>query len=99
MIRSVRQRLHLRRVPTTMAVRRTTNKSHNKKLRRRREGLSTKAYEYGELKGAQVALFISYPERGTFYSYLSQQHLPWIHDVEHMVASTPASKQARARPR
>jgi hypothetical protein len=79
-----------------MAVRKSGVKSHNKKLRRRLEGLTTKAYEYGELDGTQVALFISYPKRGTFYSYLSEQGLSWIHDVENMVMSRqrlPASQQ------
>jgi hypothetical protein len=66
----------------TMAVRTATNKVHNKKLRRRREGLSTKCYEYGELDGVELALFVRYPKRGEFYSYMSSQHLPWMQEIE-----------------
>jgi hypothetical protein len=69
----------------TMAVRKGTNKTHNKKLRRRREGLSTKSYEYGELEGVELALFIFYPKRGDFYSYMSSQQLPWLHNIHTMV--------------
>ena len=80
-----------------MAARKTSNKIHNKihnkKLRRRREGLSTKAYEYGDLDGVELALFIRYPKRGDFYSYLSAQGLLWIQDVEKMVTKDPARQQ------
>jgi type II secretory pathway component HofQ len=68
-----------------MVVRKTSNKIHNKKLRRRREGLSTKSYEYGELEGVELALFVHYPKSGDFYSYLSKQQLPWLGDLENMV--------------
>jgi hypothetical protein len=54
-----------------MAVRKATNKVHNKKLRRRRDELSTKSYEYGELDGIELTLFIRYLKRGEFYSYMS----------------------------
>jgi hypothetical protein len=74
---------------TIMPVRKGTNKVHNKKLRRRREGLSTKCYEYGELDGVELALFIRYPKRGEFYSYMSCQQLPWLHDVYSMVLPAP----------
>jgi hypothetical protein len=69
-----------------MAVRKATNKAHNKKLRRRREGLSSKCFEYGELDGAELALFIHYPKRGDFYSYMSKQTLPWLNDVPAIVS-------------
>ena len=72
-----------------MAARKTTNKVHNKKLRRRREGLSTKCYEYGELDGVELALFVRYPKRGDFYSYLSRRELPWLRDVTKMVCHLP----------
>ena len=65
-----------------MTVRKATNKVHNKKLRRRREGLLTKAYEYGELDGVELTLFIRYPKRGEFYYYTSKEGLPWLRDVE-----------------
>jgi hypothetical protein len=68
-----------------MAVRKAINKMHNKKLRRRREGLSTKSYEYGRLDGVELALFICYPKREEFYSYMSNQQLPWLHDIHTMV--------------
>jgi hypothetical protein len=66
-----------------MAVHKGTNKVHNKKLRRRREGLSTKSYEYGELDGVELALFIRYPKRGEFYSssWLHRETLQ-VHVVE-----------------
>jgi hypothetical protein len=69
----------------TMTPRKPTAKTHNKKLRRRREGLSSKSYEYGELEGVELALFIRYPKRGEFYAYLSKEQLPWLKDVENMV--------------
>lgn len=69
-----------------MAVRKAINKAHNKKLRRRREGLSTKCYEYGKLDGAEVALFIRYPKQGDFYSYISRRELSWLQDVPAMVS-------------
>lgn len=72
-----------------MAVRKTTNKAHSKKLRRRRDGLSTKCFEYGELDGAELALFIRYPKRGDFYSYISRRGLPWLKDVAAMVSKRP----------
>ena len=72
-----------------MAARKTTNKVHNKKLRRRREGLSTKCYEYGELDGVELALFVRYPKRGDFYSYLSRRELPWLRDVTKLVCHLP----------
>ncbi|KAF3028717.1 hypothetical protein E8E12_000548 [Didymella heteroderae] len=68
-----------------MAIRKSTNKAHNKKLKRRREGLSTKCYEYGELDGVELALFVRYPKRGDFYSYLSSRELPWLPDVAQMM--------------
>jgi hypothetical protein len=70
-----------------MAISKATNKTHNKKLRRRREGLSTKCFEYGELGGVELALFIRYPMRGEFYSYMSSQQLPWLHNIHTMVIS------------
>ena len=72
-----------------MAVRKATGKAHNKKLRRRRDGLSTKCFEYGELDGAELALFIRYPKRGDFYSYISSRGLPWLQDVPAMVSRRP----------
>jgi hypothetical protein len=75
-----------------MAVRKATNKMHNKKLKRRREGLSTKSYEYGELDGVELALFIRYPKRGDFYSYMSSQQLSWLQDVHRMVVDTGATQ-------
>ena len=66
-----------------------TNKVHNKKLRRRREGLSTKCYEYGELDGVELALFVRYPKRGDFYSYVSRRELPWLRDVTKLVCHLP----------
>ena len=69
-----------------MATRRVSNKIHNKKLRRRREGLSSKCYEYGRLEGVELALFIRYPKRGDFYSYMSAKELPWMRDLEKMVS-------------
>ncbi|RAQ98766.1 putative patatin-like phospholipase [Stemphylium lycopersici] len=81
-------------MPVRRAPHKTHNKIHNKKLRRRREGLSSKAYEYGELDGVELALFIRYPKRGDFYSYLSGQHLPWIHNVHDMM-SHPKAKNER----
>jgi hypothetical protein len=68
-----------------MTARKIPTKIHNKKLRRRREGLSNKSYEYGELDGVELALFIRYPKRGDFYSYMSRKQLPWLQDVETMV--------------
>ena len=68
-----------------MATRKASNRAHNKKLRRRQEGLSTKCFEYGELDGAELALFIRYPKRGEFYSYISNPRLPWLKDVPAMV--------------
>lgn len=50
----------------TIAVRKTTNKVHNKKLRRRREGLLTKAYEYGELDGVELACSFAIQSAGSF---------------------------------
>ena len=73
----------------TMAVRKPTNKVNNKKLRRRREGLSTKCYEYGELDGVELALFVRYPKGGDFYSYMSRRELPWLRDVAKMVCCVP----------
>lgn len=70
-----------------MAVRKAASKAHNKKLRRRRDGLSTKCFEYGELDGAELALFIHYPKRGDFYSYISRRGLPWLQDVPAMVSA------------
>ena len=72
-----------------MAVQKGTNKVHNKKLRRRREGLSTKSYEYGELDGVELALFIRYPKRGEFYSYMSSPQLCWLQDISTMVILAP----------
>jgi hypothetical protein len=71
-----------------MAVRKATGKAHNKKLRRRRDGLSTKCFEYGELDGAELALFIRYPKRGEFYAYVSRRGLPWLQDVSTLVSQT-----------
>jgi hypothetical protein len=68
-----------------MAVRKGSNKMHNRKLRRRREGLFTKSYEYGELEGVELALFICYPKRGDFYSYMSSPKIPWLQDIYTMV--------------
>ncbi|PSN59577.1 hypothetical protein BS50DRAFT_224542 [Corynespora cassiicola Philippines] len=76
-----------------MAVRKATNKVHNKKLRRRREGLLTKAYEYGELDGVELALFIRYPKRGEFYYYTSREGLPWLRDVEEKMAHPKAKRE------
>ncbi|KAF9730173.1 hypothetical protein PMIN01_12106 [Paraphaeosphaeria minitans] len=73
-----------------MATRKTTNKVHNKKLRRRREGLSTKCYEYGELDGVELALFVRYPKRGDFYSYVSRRELPWLRDVTKLMTHPKA---------
>jgi hypothetical protein len=78
----------------TMAVRTATNKVHNKKLRRRREGLSTKCYEYGELDGVELALFVRYPQRGEFYSYMSSQHLSWVQEIHKMVCMVSDNKQS-----
>ncbi|KAF2844458.1 hypothetical protein T440DRAFT_368828, partial [Plenodomus tracheiphilus IPT5] len=69
------------------------NRVHNKKLRRRREGLSTKSYEYGELDGVELALFIRYPKRGDFYSYRSALHLPWIYDLDNMMGHPKAKNE------
>ena len=88
-----------------MAVRKPTNKVHNKKLRRRREGLSTKCYEYGELDGVELALFVRYPKRGDFYSYVSRRELPWLRDVTKMVchlpcvATCPAEREQMTHPK
>ncbi|KAF2818123.1 hypothetical protein CC86DRAFT_414193 [Ophiobolus disseminans] len=73
-----------------MAIRKATNKAHNKKLRRRRDGLSTKCFEYGELDGAELALFIYYPKRGDFYSYMSKQTLSWLQDVPTITSHSKA---------
>jgi hypothetical protein len=72
-----------------MATSKATNKTHNKKLRRRCEGLSTKCYEYGELEGVELALFIRYLKRGEFYSYMLGQQLPWLHSIYTMVILGP----------
>jgi hypothetical protein len=68
-----------------IAVRKPTNKIYNKKLKRRRIGLSAKSYEYGKLDGVELALFIRYPKRGDFYSYISSKQLSWLPDIEKMV--------------
>jgi hypothetical protein len=68
-----------------MAIRKGSNKIHNRKLRRRREGLSTKSYEYGELEGVELALFICYPKRGDFYSYMSSPKISWLQNIYTMV--------------
>lgn len=70
----------------TMAIRKASNRMYNKKLRRRRDGLSTKSYEYGNLEGVELALFIRYPKRGEFYSYMSCEELPWLQDIQEMVS-------------
>ncbi|CAE7208466.1 hypothetical protein P3342_011049 [Pyrenophora teres f. teres] len=70
-----------------------TNQMHNKKLRRRCEGLSTKAYEYEVLDGVELALFIWYPRRGDFYSYGSAPGLQWIQDVEKMMLDPKATNE------
>jgi hypothetical protein len=70
----------------TMAIRKVSNRMYNKKLRRRREGLSTKSYEYGELDGVELALFIRYPKREEFYSYMSSQELSWLPNIREMVS-------------
>jgi hypothetical protein len=73
----------------TLAVRKPSNKAHNKKLKRRRDGLATKCFEYGELDGVEIALFVRYTKRGDFYSYMSKSELPWLRDVDKMVRSVP----------
>ncbi|CAA9965148.1 hypothetical protein PTMSG1_08507 [Pyrenophora teres f. maculata] len=78
---------------TVMVARKMTNKMHNKKLRRRCEGLSTKAYEYGVLDGVELARFIRYPRRGDFYSYGSAPGLQWIQDAEKMMLDPKATNE------
>ncbi|KAF3031611.1 hypothetical protein E8E12_002120 [Didymella heteroderae] len=73
-----------------VAVHKATGKAHNKKLRRRRDGLSTKCFEYGELDGAEQALFIRYPKRGEFYAHVSRRGLPWLQDVPVMMSHAKA---------
>ena len=60
-------------------------KSKNKKLRWQRDSLSTDCFEHGKLDGAELALFIHYPKRGGFHSYMSNNALPWLQDVPMMV--------------
>jgi hypothetical protein len=78
---------------TTMAGQKTTVKLHNKKLKRRREGLSGKSYEYGELDGVELALFIRYPKRKDAYVYMSKAQLPWLRDVDSLVIVAPHPPQ------
>jgi len=68
-----------------MAAGKRSKKKHNKKLARRREGLSTKAYDYGDLDGVELAIFIRYPKPGYLYSYLSAQDLLCIQVFEKIV--------------
>ena len=44
---------------------------HNKKLRRNLEGLLSKCYKYGELKGVNLGLYIEYTDKDEFVSYES----------------------------
>jgi hypothetical protein len=71
----------------TMVIRKPSNKANNRKLKRRRDGLATKCFEYGELEGVEIALFVRYTKRGDFYSYMSKSELPWLGDVDKMVRS------------
>ena len=76
---------------TIMVISETKRKIHNKKLRRRREGLSSKSYKYGELDGVELALLVRYTERGDAYAYMSKAQLPWLRDAEKMARLSPYS--------
>lgn len=54
-----------------MAIQKPTARRHKRKLRRNLEGLLSKCYKYGELKGVELALYIEYTEKGEFVSYES----------------------------
>ncbi|KAK3369550.1 hypothetical protein B0T24DRAFT_502676, partial [Lasiosphaeria ovina] len=45
---------------------------YNKKLRRNLEGLLSKCYKYGELKGVELGIYIDYTEKNEFVSYESE---------------------------
>jgi hypothetical protein len=64
-------------------------KNFNKKLKRNRNGLTSKCHKYGKLEGVELALFIRYPRKGEFYSYRSSDELTWLDQIPTMVRVLP----------
>ncbi|KAI1091682.1 hypothetical protein F5B19DRAFT_493092 [Rostrohypoxylon terebratum] len=52
-----------------MAVQKLSDKRHKKMLRRNLEGLLSKIYKYGNLRGVELGLYVNYIEKDEFVSY------------------------------
>ncbi|KAI1382518.1 uncharacterized protein F4822DRAFT_435496 [Hypoxylon trugodes] len=52
-----------------MAVQKLSDKRHKKMLRRNLEGLLSKIYKYGNLRGVELGLYVNYIEKNEFVSY------------------------------
>lgn len=59
-------------------------KLHNKKLRRRLEGLKSKCHSYGKLDDIELALIIHNRAKRNYYTYISSDRVlswPTINDI------------------
>lgn len=82
-----------------MAFPRRIVKRPNKQIKRRLEGLTSKAFQYGNLEGVECCLLINYPRKGTFYSYRSSKQLSWLRNLHEMVSGGISSSVFRSNPR
>jgi len=91
-----------------MAVSKPTARRYKRKLRRNLEGLLSKCYKYGELKGVELALYIEYAEKGEFVSYESDgfsSHSKIIekvskntdHHLQHMLTDLEQKLNSKSR--
>lgn len=51
-----------------MAVQKPSDKRHKRMLRRNLEGLLSKIYKYGNLRGVKLGLYVNYIEKDEFVS-------------------------------
>lgn len=66
-------------------------KLHNKKLRRRLEGLTNKCYEYGKLDDITLALIVYNEAKGSLYTYISDEKMRLWLRMDDIVSQTLAS--------
>jgi len=57
----------------------------NKQYKRRRDGLRSKCFKYGDMPGVELALLVRYTEKDCFYVFQSKKDLPWLGNMQDIV--------------